>query len=77
MKVTDFKDFQFQRGRRLFRNEAPAPKKPPDEDFNPPTNTACLWLGWMTERAVDWDRRRKVARQLNMPDPDIAEYREG
>ena len=68
------REFIFERGRDDFRSGRPRPICPPDEDFNPCTDQAVRWLGYMVERGKDYMDRKRIAEQLNC-DPETVQPR--
>jgi hypothetical protein len=55
----------FWQGRTMFRYYKERPPTPPEKEFLGRCSLAALrWLGWMTERAIEWDCRRKLCMHL-------------
>lgn len=70
MRVLSIQQLAFERGRKLYLKGGACPSKPPD-DMEDLDQNAWSWVGWRLEFALDWTERQRVARMLNMPEPEI------
>lgn len=61
--ISSCNDLNMARGAKLWQNGV-IPNKPDDNDFNPCTPEANVWLGYMLARALDYSERVKVAEML-------------
>lgn len=72
MAVVSAAYLQLQRGRKLFLDGKRCPPKP-DDNCTGLEPHSLLWIGYRVAKALDWMKRRDVAEQLNMPEPDWVE----